>query len=185
MVLNWRSRSFPAPPGFSDVSSARNRKLRRVSECGIYIEYSIYIYYTGTSYTASYTAVRTTQCLCTRFSGMQFVCTFLHPVGDCRPPVIRVKTSMCQWHYNTVPVTEEPVQTGWCRRRRTPPPPWGSFQARLLDSQGGANTERFVRVYVFGKLSARCLQRWPFWHRLCCSNCCCRDIDPWDIGPGG
>ena len=40
------------------------------------------------------------------------------------------------------------------------------LQARLLDNQEDANTER----YVFGKLSARCFQRRLFWHRHY-SNC--------------
>ena len=39
--------------------------------------------------------------------------------------------------------------------------PWESFQARLLDNQEGANTER----HVLGKLSARCFPRRPFRHR--------------------
>ena len=38
-----------------------------------------------------------------------------------------------------------------------PQPPGAAFQARLLENQEGANTER----YVFGKLSARCVQRRP------------------------
>ena len=41
-----------------------------------------------------------------------------------------------------------------------------AFLARLLVNQKGGNTER----YVFGKLSARCFKRRPFWHRHC-SNC--------------
>ena len=45
--------------------------------------------------------------------------------------------------------------------------PEAVFQARLLDNQGGANTDR----YVFGKLSARCFQRRTFWD-LHYSNCC-------------
>ena len=49
-------------------------------------------------------------------------------------------------------------------------PPWGGFQARLFDKQEGVNTER----YVFGKLSMRCSQRRPIWHRHY-SNC--GDID--------
>ena len=48
--------------------------------------------------------------------------------------------------------------------------PGAGFQARLLDNQEGANTER----YVSGKLSARCFQRPPSWHRHY-SNC--GDID--------
>ena len=39
--------------------------------------------------------------------------------------------------------------------------PEAVFQARLLDNQEGANTERCV----FGKLSAICFQRRPFWDR--------------------
>ena len=45
--------------------------------------------------------------------------------------------------------------------------PRGSvFQARLLNNQKGANTER----HVFGKLSARCFKPPLFWHRYY-SNC--------------
>ena len=44
------------------------------------------------------------------------------------------------------------------------------FQARLLDNQEGANTER----YVVGKLSARCFQRRASWYRHY-SNC--GDVD--------
>ena len=49
-------------------------------------------------------------------------------------------------------------------------PPGAVFQGRLLENQEGANTER----YVFGKLSARCFQRRPCWHRHYSS---CGDID--------
>ena len=38
--------------------------------------------------------------------------------------------------------------------------PGAVFQARLLDNQEGANTER----NVLGKLSERCSQRRPSWH---------------------
>ena len=46
--------------------------------------------------------------------------------------------------------------------------PGAVFHARLLDSQEGANTER----YVFGKLSARRFQRRTVWcrHRSNCGN---------------
>ena len=41
------------------------------------------------------------------------------------------------------------------------PPSKTGFPSSVLDNQDGANTERFV----VGKVSARCLQRRPFWHR--------------------
>ena len=55
-------------------------------------------------------------------------------------------------------------------RRCVSHPPAAAFQARLLDNQEGANTERHVN----GKHSARCFQHRRFWRRLY-SNC--RDIE--------
>ena len=52
------------------------------------------------------------------------------------------------------------------------------FQARLLDNQEGANTER----YVFGKLSARCFQPRACWHR---HHSNCGDIEHGKSAPGG
>ena len=59
-------------------------------------------------------------------------------------------------------------------------PPQGQFfQARLLDNQEGANTER----YVFGKLSATRFQR-----RACLAPTLCQLLwryRPWKVGPVG
>ena len=55
--------------------------------------------------------------------------------------------------------------------------PRAGFQARLL-MQEGANTER----YVFGKLSPRCSQRRPLWHRQYSD---CGDIDHGQSAQGG
>ena len=51
-------------------------------------------------------------------------------------------------------------------------PPGAVFQGGLLDNQEGANSANSANnePYVFGKLSARCFQRRPFWRRHC-SNC--------------
>ena len=55
--------------------------------------------------------------------------------------IVIVNTSRIQWLVYITPLH----------------PPGADFQARVLDNQEGANTER----YVLGKLSARCLQRRP------------------------
>ena len=57
-------------------------------------------------------------------------------------------------------------------------PSGGFFQARLLDHEGGANTER----NVFGKLSERLFQRRYFWHRVYLN---CRDIENRKSAQGG
>ena len=56
-------------------------------------------------------------------------------------------------------------------------PPGAVFQARLLDNEDGAHTER----HVFGKLSASCFQCPPFWRRHYSNR---GDINHGKIGPG-
>ena len=58
--------------------------------------------------------------------------------------------------------------------------PGAVFHARLLDNQEGTHPKR----PVFGKLSARCSQCPPFWHRWNYSNCC-GDIDQMEYRPSG
>ena len=57
-------------------------------------------------------------------------------------------------------------------------PPGTFLQARLLDNQEGAETER----YVFGKPSARCFQRRPFWRR---HHSSCGDVENGESAQGG
>ena len=56
--------------------------------------------------------------------------------------------------------------------------PAAVFLARLLENQEGANAERCV----FGKLSTRCFQRRPCWHRHHSNH---GTYQPWTIAPGG
>ena len=65
------------------------------------------------------------------------------------------------------------------RQRCTWHPPAAVFQARLLDDQEGANTERHV---VFGKLPTRCLQPRPFRHP---HHSNCEDIEQGKSVQGG
>ena len=50
-------------------------------------------------------------------------------------------------------------------------PPGAVFQARLLDNQEGAATERYILGRLRKALGEMFLAPTFFWHRLCCSIC--------------